>query len=74
MSKINVGIAGFGLSGAVFHAPLLSADGHFVIKAVATSRHDQVARQYSGVRVVDSYSELIEDSEIELIRLFTLTI
>ncbi len=41
MRKIKVGIVGYGLSGATFHAPLLSVLGQFQIAKVVSSNKEK---------------------------------
>jgi scyllo-inositol 2-dehydrogenase (NADP+) len=64
---IGVGLVGYGLGGSVFHAPLIRAEPRLRLRAVATSRAGQVARDLPGTRVVASAAELLEDPEIELV-------
>jgi scyllo-inositol 2-dehydrogenase (NADP+) len=68
---INVGVIGYGLAGASFHAPLVAAVGRLKLAAIVTSRADQVARDHPGVAVVASAEALIADPGIELIVIAT---
>jgi scyllo-inositol 2-dehydrogenase (NADP+) len=65
-----VGLIGYGLSGASFHAPLLAAEPAFTLAAVATRRTEEVARDWPGVRVL-SQDALLEDPSLELIVIAT---
>jgi predicted dehydrogenase len=63
---LRVGLIGFGLGGAVFHAPLVAATSGLRLKAVVTSdpeRARRVAVQYPGVTVFDNAGRLWERSE-----------
>ena len=64
---IGVGLIGYGLGGAVFHAPLIQAEPRLRLHAVVTSRAGQVERDHPGVRVVASAVELLEDPAVELV-------
>lgn len=64
--SINVGLIGYGLSGSVFHAPLIAAADGLTLTGVVTSRKDQVRTDYPGVAVFDDVEPLLE-SEADLI-------
>ena len=64
---IGVGLVGYGLAGSVFHAPLIRAEPRLRLRAVVTSRADQVRRDLPEARVVASADELLEDPAVELV-------
>jgi predicted dehydrogenase len=64
---IGVGLIGYGLGGAVFHAPLIQAEPRLRLRAIVTSRAGQVERDHPGVRVVASADELLADPAVELV-------
>ena len=64
---IGVGLIGYGLGGAQFHAPLIQAEPGLRLHAVVTSRAGQVQRDHPGVGVVASPAELLEDPAVELV-------
>jgi scyllo-inositol 2-dehydrogenase (NADP+) len=64
---IGVGLAGYGLGGSVFHAPLIQAEPGLRLHAVVTSRDEQVRRELPGVGVVGSAAELLQDPAVELV-------
>ena len=64
---IGVGLVGYGLAGAAFHAPLIQAEPRLRLHAVVTSRAEQVRRDHPGARVVASAEELLQDPEVELV-------
>jgi len=70
-APINVGVIGYGLAGASFHAPLVAAVERLKLAAIVTSRADQVARDHPGVAVVASAEVLIADPGIDLIVIAT---
>ena len=63
----GVGLIGYGLGGAAFHAPVIAAEPRLRLEAVVTSRAGQVERDHPGVRVVGSAEELLDDPAVELV-------
>jgi scyllo-inositol 2-dehydrogenase (NADP+) len=64
---IGVGLIGYGLGGAAFHAPLIQAEPGLRLHAVVTSRAEQVRRDLPGVAVVASPADLLADPAVELV-------
>jgi scyllo-inositol 2-dehydrogenase (NADP+) len=62
----RVGLIGYGLSGAVFHAPLLAAEPAFQLAAVATQRAADVARDWPGVPAVTP-EQLLADNSLDVV-------
>ncbi|HEX6230664.1 MAG TPA: Gfo/Idh/MocA family oxidoreductase [Actinomycetota bacterium] len=59
----RVAVVGFGLGGAVFHAPLVAATPGLRLASVVTSNADRrarAAREYSGIQVLDGVESLWE--------------
>lgn len=67
---INVGIAGFGMSGKIFQAPFLYADSHFNIKKVYERTTERSKEEYPYVEVVRDFKELLTD-DIDLVIIST---
>jgi scyllo-inositol 2-dehydrogenase (NADP+) len=67
MKKIVAGIASFGMSGKVFHAPLLSHHAGFRLKRIIQRTGDDASRAYPDVSVSRSIDDLLNDPEIELV-------
>jgi predicted dehydrogenase len=66
-AELNVAIIGYGLAGAVFHAPLIAAEPRMRVAAVVTGsaeRADQARAEHPGVRVLASADELFADPGI----------
>jgi predicted dehydrogenase len=60
---IRVALVGYGLAGAVFHAPLIATTPGLRLAVVVTSnpeRREQALRDHAGVAVVDSVERLWE--------------
>jgi scyllo-inositol 2-dehydrogenase (NADP+) len=64
MTALRIAIAGFGLAGEVFHAPLIDATQGLTVTAIATSNPVRAARaraQYPGVAVMADADALLAD-------------
>ncbi|HEX7464630.1 MAG TPA: Gfo/Idh/MocA family oxidoreductase [Actinomycetota bacterium] len=60
-SEIRVGLIGFGLAGAVFHAPLIVATQGLRLTSIVTAdpaRRERAAREHPGARLLPSADEL----------------
>ncbi|MEC1288697.1 oxidoreductase [Bacillus mojavensis] len=67
MNTIQVGILGYGLSGSVYHAPLLAVLDEYHISKVMTSRTEEVKRDFPDAEVVHELEEMTNDPAIELV-------
>ncbi len=68
MSKpVVAGIISFGMSGRIFHAPFLSTNKQFKLKAVVERNQKKMAAFYPDIVSYDSVEELLADPEIELV-------
>ncbi|MEI7554221.1 oxidoreductase [Candidatus Chlorohelix sp.] len=67
MSIFKAGIIGYGLSGAVFHAPLISRLKEFELYKIASSNPDKAHKDYPEALVVSSPEELINDPQVDLV-------
>jgi len=65
--RIITGIASFGMSGKVFHAPLLSSHNGFHLKTIVERTKYEVKSLYPEVQVAHSIEEMLNDNEIELV-------
>lgn len=64
---IQTGVASYGLSGQVFHAPFLDTNAGFNIKKVWERTKNLSVQRYPHVEIVRNYEELLNDKDIELI-------
>lgn len=65
-SPLRVGLIGYGIAGAVFHAPLIAADDRLRLHTVVTAspeRQEQVRAQHPDVRVCARAHEMFERAE-----------
>ncbi|WP_028476373.1 Gfo/Idh/MocA family oxidoreductase [Nocardia sp. CNY236] len=75
MSPLRVAVVGYGLAGAVFHAPLIAVEPRMRVAAVVTSsaeRAERAIREHPGARVLSTVTQLFDDpSEIDLVVIAT---
>lgn len=64
---IVTAILSYGMSGEVFHAPLLQAHPGFTLKTIWQRTSDRAKQHHPSVQVVRSIDEILTDSEIELV-------
>ncbi len=67
MIPIKTGIASYGMSGMVFHAPLLHVHPGFEIKTIVERSYKGSKEKYPYVRIIESFEELLKDHDLELI-------
>ncbi len=68
---IRVGLIGYGLAGASFHAPLIGAVPGLRLTSIATSRGAAVARDWPEATVVADAEALLADPAIDLVVIAT---
>jgi scyllo-inositol 2-dehydrogenase (NADP+) len=64
---IHVGLASFGMSGKVFHAPLLARRTDLLLSHIVERSTDQAHALYPHIRTSRSFDDLLQDSDIGLI-------
>lgn len=67
MDKIKTGIASYGLSGRVFHAPFIDTNIAFELSVICERSKDEASKTYPYVKIVRSFDALISDASLELI-------
>ena len=67
---LGVGLIGFGLAGRYFHAPLIRAAG-MELRAVVTSRTEEVRQSAPGAAVLGSTAALLSRTDIDLVTIAT---
>lgn len=67
METIKTGIASFGMSGQVFHAPFLDSNPHFQLCTIVERSKELSKERYPDATIVRSISELLDDKDIELV-------
>lgn len=64
---IRAALASYGMSGEVFHAPLLAVHPEFQLYKILERNRNKSQEKYPDVTVVKTYEELLEDDQIDLI-------
>jgi scyllo-inositol 2-dehydrogenase (NADP+) len=64
---IRVGLIGFGMSGRVFHAPLISSVEGLELAAVVERNSNKAAERYPGITTYRTLDELLRDASIKLV-------
>ena len=64
---INVALAAYGMSGSVFHAPLLNDHAGFHLHSVWQRNRRDVLERYPEVIVVRAYQDILSNSDVELV-------
>jgi scyllo-inositol 2-dehydrogenase (NADP+) len=65
--KIIVGIASYGMSGKVFHAPLLISHENFQVKRIIERSGSEAKERHPDVIVSKTFDDLLGDEEIDLV-------
>lgn len=65
---VNVALAAYGMSGTVFHAPLITAHKGLKLKKVLERSGSQRSREkYPFIKVVKDFQDILNDKEIDLV-------
>jgi predicted dehydrogenase len=68
MSKpIVTALTSFGMSGQVFHAPVVSAHHGFQLKYILERSKENSKEKYSASTIARSYDEILQDPTVELV-------
>ena len=67
MEKIKTGLAAFGMSGQIFHAPFISTNPAFCLTAITERNKNLSKERYPSARIVRSFEELVALDELELV-------
>ena len=67
IKPINTALLSYGMSGEVFHAPLLMASPQFNLSAVVQRNTNTVQKHYPSVTIIRTVDEVIQDPAIELV-------
>jgi scyllo-inositol 2-dehydrogenase (NADP+) len=68
---IRTGVIGFGLSGRIFHAAVISATPGLELAGIVQRKGDEAAKAYPNVQIYRSIEELLADPSIRLIAVGT---
>lgn len=70
MKTLNVGLIGFGLSGRIFHAPIITSTGGFSLYKIMVRNPEKLEntrKLYPDAEVVHTFEDVIEDPEVDLV-------
>lgn len=70
IEKINVGLIGFGMSGRVFHAPIIDAVKGFRLRKIFERKEENIniiREKYPQTIIVDSVDNMLNDENIDLV-------
>ncbi|MEO7990444.1 MAG: oxidoreductase [Chryseolinea sp.] len=67
LKPIQTALLSYGMSGEVFHAPLLAAHTGYKIDTIWQRKGDSSKSRYPNVKVVRNLDEILNDKEIELV-------
>ncbi len=62
-SSIRVGMLSYGMSGKVFHAPLLHVNEGFAMKTIMQRSADDALKRYPYVKIVRKAEDIFNDPE-----------
>jgi scyllo-inositol 2-dehydrogenase (NADP+) len=66
-NKIKTALASYGMSGQVFHGPLLKVNPQFEVVNVLERSKTNSRKLFPETRIVKSYGELLNNNDIELV-------
>src|SRR5688572_24141736 len=67
MNPIKTALLSYGMSGEIFHAPLLAVTPGFELTTVLQRRSEKAKQKYPHVKVVKQFKDILEDESIELV-------
>lgn len=65
--KLNVGLVSYGMSGKVFHAPLISAEDDLHLHSILQRSSDSAKNDYPNAQIAKSFDELIANPAIDIV-------
>ncbi|MEJ1239386.1 Gfo/Idh/MocA family oxidoreductase [Chryseolinea sp. T2] len=67
MTPISTALLSYGMSGDIFHAPLIAAHGGFRLSKIVQRKAATAQRRYPSVEVVNNIDDVLRDNSIELV-------
>ncbi len=67
MKEINAALCSYGMSGVIFHGPLLKAHPGFTITKILERSKNESEGKHPGATIVRSYNAILEDPKVELV-------
>lgn len=66
-TPVVTGLLSYGMSGEVFHAPLLNAHPGFELRKIVQRTKNTSAARYPSIQIARAVDDVLEDSQIELV-------
>ncbi|WP_277187420.1 oxidoreductase [Caballeronia sp. BR00000012568055] len=70
-TPLKVGVMGYGLAGATFHAPVIEYCGRAEVTAIATSQAERAQADYPNAQIVADFDALLGIGELDAIVIAT---
>jgi scyllo-inositol 2-dehydrogenase (NADP+) len=67
MDPIKTTLLSYGMSGEIFHAPLLAVDPGFALVSIVQRNSDKAKQRYPTVKIARKVNEVFQDDSIELV-------
>lgn len=67
MDPIKTALLSYGMSGEIFHAPLLTVNPQFLLATVLQRNSDRAKSRYPNVTVVRHIDDILKDDSVELV-------
>jgi scyllo-inositol 2-dehydrogenase (NADP+) len=67
MTPINTALLSYGMSGEIFHAPLIAAHAGFRLSKIVQRKTATAQRRYPSVQVVNNIDDILQDDNVELV-------
>ncbi|MGC3947252.1 MAG: Gfo/Idh/MocA family oxidoreductase [Chryseolinea sp.] len=67
MTPINTALLSYGMSGDIFHAPLIAAHGGFKLSKIVQRKEPTAQRRYPSAEIVKSIDDVLLDNNVELV-------
>lgn len=64
---LNVALCSYGMSGKVFHAPLISAEPQLHLHSVLQRSNDSARNDYAHINIVKTFDNIINNPEIDIV-------
>ena len=64
---INIALTSFGMSGFVFHGPLISAHPHFTLYKILERHRQDSAARFPQAAIVRQYEDILQDEAVDVV-------
>ena len=66
-APVKTALLAYGMSGEIFHAPLLTSLPEFELHSVVERRSQKAGLRYAGVRSAKNVDQVMDDPDVELV-------